>query len=181
MKKALTILFAAVTFATAVRAQISTEKVEQAVEVLQVKTEEANQGYEEIGYTVRNVSAKTVTDYILILTYRDAHGRSLGSLVSEHESWAPGRGRVVLQPGDEQSISESIPKSNIPEPENFAGVTIEVDFLLFADRTSWGPNRSGHAAALGRMEAGAELERKRLRKILSNGGTEALVEDLSQH
>ena len=181
MKHGLMVTLAVVVVASIELAQERMPTDQKPIEIINAKVSHTNDEWLHIEYTVRNVSEKDVTDYILLVTFLDEQERFVGSEYFEHESYSSPLHRLVLHRGEEHDLMEVIAESNIEGRANsITSVKIEPDFVSFTDRTSWGPNKSGRAFALGCGGAGAAMERRRLRGILAKGGVEALLEDLSQ-
>ena len=182
MRHALIATVAGVMLASVGFAQEAPWRNQKPIEIINTRvSSQPNDMWLHVEYTVRNISEKDVADYILVLTFLDEQERSVGSDFSAHESYFSPMRRVVLHKGEENDVSEEIPKSSIEgRAESITSVNIEPDFVRFTDRHIWGLNKSGRAFALGCGETGAAVERRRLREILATNGRDALLKDLSQ-
>jgi len=120
----------------------------------------------EIIYEVTNVSAKPIRAYTVSQETLRGTEKSEGSVLSDLDLSA-----AVLQPG--QYSTESITYQ--PLSEKPSQVTLSVDFVEFADGTTWGPNLYKSADMLAGQRAGAREARKRILQVYKSGGLQAAL------
>ena len=75
-----------------------------------------------------------------------------------------------------QSHSESIGDTTYSEPVR--EILLSVDFVEFADGTSWGPDTTRSSQRLAGIRAGMSVERNRLISVLDQDGLAKLIKDL---
>ena len=130
-----------------------------------------------------NLSEKYVHAYVLGVFYLDENAENVGGAsnwASSEKMPVPGKSDGHA-PGETWSEHLYPPNITINDvPVLIAGAQVLVDVVRFADGSTWGPNKSRQAIALGRARGGALAERSRLRRVLEEQGLQALLEDLSQ-
>jgi hypothetical protein len=134
-----------------------------------------------LSFTIRNLSPKAVHGYVLRIDLLDIQGRShTGRTFSAEKSPLPGA-KGQLSPGESWIENWSLGVEHIDNiPVQFTGARIYVDYVRFADGSSWGPDKRGQGIAIGRARQGALEERSRLKRLLAERGVQALLDDLTQ-
>jgi hypothetical protein len=131
-----------------------------------LSTDPFDQRDPEIVYEITNVSAKPVRAYnISQVTLRGTQD-SRGMLLTNLEL-----SNVVLRPG--QYFTESITFQ--PSADTPSQVTLSVDFVEFADGTTWGPNLYKADEMVAGQRAGAREAKKRIQKAYKSEGVKAAL------
>jgi hypothetical protein len=125
--------------------------------------------------TVANLSQKAIVGYVMNIELLNAEGRLLDSVTGAGVSYDANVERK--RPGEKWEVTVDA-RTSTPPQEVAADINIKVDYVLFADGTSSGPNTSGRGHLVRAEYAGARGERSRLRSILKEKGAEALIQVL---
>ncbi len=133
-----------------------------------------------VTFSMTNISAKAIRGYVFIVDTFDLNGKSLGGPICSTEK-APSPGsKGEYSPGERWTENvELAVRLTDGTPLITASARITLDYVLFADGTGWGPNKSKQAVALGRIRQGVLHERDRLRTLLQTKGVQALLDDLA--
>jgi hypothetical protein len=120
-----------------------------------------------------NVSGKPISGYAVVLEYVDKKGQSLGREVRS-AAYDPGAlERPALPPGHTTPLGDvSIP------PEVGGTPKLSVDYVLFADRSSWGPDAEKQSLFIEGILYGAHMTRSRLKRVLKDTGPDAVMNEL---
>ena len=152
----------------------------QPIAIADVVVARGEEGY-WVSFTMTNVSSKPVRGYILAVEAFDTHEKSLGGpTLSAEKIPVPGRSAIIA-PGESWTERSNLGFRWANEvPVVVASARVLVDYVQFDDGSSWGPNKSRQAVALGKMRQGVLVERGRLRKVLAERGVQAVLDDLAQ-
>lgn len=120
-----------------------------------------------VDFMVENVSGRPVRAY-WISNDTEAQGMSitLGFGVNAHSE------DMILQPGKSHA-------SNITNPGK-ARITLWVNFVEFADGTTWGADTTHYAESLAGERAGARAEAERLLNLLMTSGPQAVIDSIAR-
>ncbi|HUS06013.1 MAG TPA: hypothetical protein VMZ52_06955 [Bryobacteraceae bacterium] len=147
------------------------------IEVANITTTTLRQG-PAISFQLTNRSQKKILGYVALLEFTDSAGastakttkmrlRALDSLPGQ-ESFRPG---------------ESWTDTSQPVPQDSSGKPlipkISIDYVLFADHSSWGKDVMRQSLHLQGVMQGWMGARNRYRQILKEKGAQALADDLS--
>ncbi|MCP9495749.1 MAG: hypothetical protein MSG64_14980 [Pyrinomonadaceae bacterium MAG19_C2-C3] len=125
-------------------------------------------------YVLANVSTKPIRAYTIKheVSYGDAqyksHGANSVQLPSISQALLPNRSRQE-EGGGETRYSQPVNE-----------IALSVDFVEFADGTTWGEDEYKFAEKLAGVRAGGKAALKKFREKLNKGGLDALVEVLTQ-
>lgn len=133
---------------------------------LKLKTRWTDPSLYELTTRVENVSDRDVSAY----TVRKTPGVNIPGLCD----WHTGRGRV-LRPG--QSAWQSTPSAYSPSSPVH---TYEVDFVEFADGTTWGADVCRSAEYRAGERAGAAAAAARLLELLAGAGPDAVMKAVEE-
>lgn len=131
------------------------------------------QRQETVNFFLTNQSSKPIRAYALMITYSDSSGaksitRTLRSAVqvvmpAVGASYAPGQAWTERASG--------LPKDAGGSPLSYS---LEVDYVRFADGTSWGRDRSRSGPFFDGLEEGARVMRGIIRHKLEREGVDAV-------
>jgi hypothetical protein len=84
-----------------------------------------------------------------------------------------------MAPGKTWPVEVSIMK---PDAEKLTAATarVSVDYVVFEDKSSWGPDTEKMGPAIRAEINGARAERARLKRLLREGGSGKVVDDLQR-
>lgn len=122
----------------------------------------------ELYIVVENFSEKAVSSYTT-RDDNDVEGTRACMLMS-----APSPGKV-LRPGQSEGRSTWRHYSTVSET-----LARKVDFVEFADGTTWGPDSCSSAISLDGRRAGARAARKLLQAMFASGGADGVIDTLKQ-
>lgn len=80
---------------------------------------------------------------------------------------------AIWQPG-----SVKIDEINDSQDGPIVSVRLTIDFVEFADGTTWGPDIQHSSDILAGQREGARIERERIRQLLKNRGPKAVIDDI---
>jgi hypothetical protein len=124
-----------------------------------------------------NQSSKSIRGYVVLAVFRDSRGETIGfrTQTRVHPPHLPHHGHS-FEPGRSWMEEVAIPLEN----GNPVRHTLTVDYVLFEDGTSWGADSQRQSLKIQGVLSGFQSERARLRRLLSESGTQAVIEDLEQ-
>ena len=122
-----------------------------------------------------NSSQKSIIGYVIRFQLLGGKGERLENVTFSGVSYDPNVERK--KPGDVWELSTPAQTSDA-QPRPAVTCDPQIDYVLFADLTSWGPNQSGRGHMILSEFQGAKGERARLRSILQEKGVAELVKTL---
>jgi hypothetical protein len=140
-----------------------------------VKTDTGARG----SVTLTNAGSKDIAAYVLRIVVGDSSGKPLWSGVRAGLTNAviPSTPRGPYNPGERLKMEIDIPVTLAVSKER---VDVQLDYVLFTDDSSWGPDRSQESLVVKGMRRGAIAERAGLRQVLQRKGKDALADELSR-
>ncbi len=161
-------------------AQDTDESARAPLEISSIKIlDDASSLQNLLRFDMRNCSDKSLIGYVLKIRLKDQMGalRDSGNYSSEKLPTSPVDGKY--SPGETWTDQYQLPVTSVDSLSvRYTDADLVIDYVLFADGSSWGPNASGQGTALGKVRRGAEIERARLKRILADKGLQALLDDL---
>ena len=132
------------------------------------------QGGAAIDLQVTNQSDKVAIAWVLI----SRHFKDDGTAVSRSFKVVslPEEPNSGLAPGDAWYGQLEIPSAD----GRAVAHDLALDYVLFSDGTSWGPDAGGFSAHIAGQAQSRRVERARLREILERQGPEALAQELDK-
>lgn len=124
-----------------------------------------------------NQSTKTVRGYVVLVEFQDSSGETgfYTTLTRVHPPHLP-HGVHSFEPGESWTHDLAVPLEN----GNPVSRTLTMDHVVFEDGTTWGPDTERQSLKIQGLLNGFQAERSRLRRLLSEKGVQAVVEDLQQ-
>lgn len=123
-------------------------------------------------WRVRNVSDKDITAYVFVAGPAEEPASCCNQTLSVvHAVAIPGRDRGPLRPGEirEEHIGQAAPGKT---------ARAVLDYVLFGDGTSWGPDTQRHSLYVRGVIHGSRGTYGRLQRILKQEGAQALAQAL---
>ncbi len=129
-------------------------------------------------FSLTNRANKSIAAYILRAELYDDSGKlALIRGQSAILGFAGSAARAPIRPGETWTDQVDIPVDQNKKPVQHH---ISVDFVLFTDNSTSGPDATKTAARLLGLMQGIKAERARLRALLKRGGSQAITEDLAR-
>ncbi len=135
----------------------------------------------EVSLTVLNKADKDVVALTLATTYFDAENKAVGRLATNQIfGLEPKATRKTLAPGERWATQKGLP---LPVSQNGSPARYEivVDYVLFKDGSTWGPDQMKQSLHIAGIQKGWALARSTLRSVLAKQGEQAVVEILNQN
>jgi hypothetical protein len=128
--------------------------------------------------TIKNNASKDVVAYVVLWTLTTESGQTYtnstvvdGSLVSDSQK---------LQPGQiEESPSTGF--ASPPAGDPIVKIGVEIDYVMYADGTAQGANKTRAAQPMKDRLLGAKITRSYLRRIYQQQGLDALLRELDRN
>jgi hypothetical protein len=118
-----------------------------------VRSSPAGQRYQA---TIKNVGAHPIAAYALVVYQRDRGGDLVSKVTARSMTAAvTGKGRQAIVPGE--TLVDSLGALANADVEG-GSVDIKVDYVLFENGSSWGPDKTGTATYIQGVRAGAKLK-----------------------
>ena len=121
-----------------------------------------------------NKSGKAIVAYGLATDLLDESGKRVFQRRTVFVRGLVPGAPTAFVPGENWTGSMNIP-SHDGKP---AAPTVTVDYVLFADRSSWGPDKLHTSERIAGMILATRGERTRLKKVLRERGAAAVADDL---
>jgi hypothetical protein len=135
-------------------------------------------GREVINFSLLNHSPKEVLAYTVAVAYRNAEGEIIMTGSKRQVS-----ARALQLGGEAHFLASSNWDDQVSEPPKATDgarlkYTVELDFVAFADGSTWGMDRLNTAPYLDGMRQGAQMAVGRLRDKLAKEGVDAVQQFL---
>jgi hypothetical protein len=148
------------------------EQPESPIRVLLQGPELADPVGPTVELTIVNISAKAIHAYAIKYETLANTTRSGGWDVS-----IPAAKKAAFTSG--AAASMEISGTTYAPPLN--SMRVSVDFVEFADGSTWGPDKYNTRDRIGGMRAGAQAARERLSEVLKTLGREAVLRTVNEH
>lgn len=126
-----------------------------------------------------NSSVKSIAGYVLEVTPKSVLLPAKGGFVHV-VALRPGGKTGVIWPGSRftDELRNAPMKTADNKPIEYS---IRVDFVVFDDGSTWGPDTKSQGDRLAGTISGIKQERARLQRLLANKGESALINDLRKN
>lgn len=135
------------------------------------------QGGDSVLFTFRNASSKGIVAYVM---YVNAYAgpRLVEGVMQQFVTSIPSERK--LKPGQTWQATASLIRSNETSPTPTDRAEAIIDWILFDDMTSSGPDQSTLGGRSRSEIEGARQERARLKEILKLQGAQGLIDSLNR-
>lgn len=169
-------IFSVVVLAAALISGQATQVPSAPLTVVSKRTTQFNEGSQFV-VTLSNTSEKAIIGYVIKAERLGANRQVIDSITFSGVTYDPSVERK--QPGGTWELM--VDARTAPVPQQIAvDLNLIVDYVLFADGTSFGPNILGRGHLVVAEYEGARGERARLRSILREKGADELVRVLNE-
>lgn len=129
-----------------------------------------------VSFNLRNQSSKGIIGWVLVADFFDKAGQPV-TRTTEVRIAGRRLGTMTYTPGQSWEGRMTIPKGPDGEPLQHK---IYIDYVLFADRSSWGPDSTHHSLKLQGIVQGWAMAYSYLRQLLKQQDEQAVASDLSR-
>jgi len=150
----------------------------QAPVVVSNTSVERSAGGFKVSYAVTNWSLKTVVAYVTVVSFFDANGNVASRTTRTRMMGFDPSGKKLL-PGE--TNGEHTRHVHLRPDGTPLGTKVSVDYVLFEDGSSWGPDTTKRSVEVQATLRGWELARAHFKRLLKEKGVQSVIEDLNRY
>ena len=134
---------------------------------------------ERYRFEVTNISGKDISAYVIVSRSYDEAGKPGPYNLWARRELLPGTSKRLLPAGASHTGRYIHPVYRVTG-EQLPKLVVSVDWVLFADGTSWGPDTAGLSKKLLAAHKASEATLENLRYLLETQGPSAVIELIKQ-